>query len=110
MYTIDLRQAYRQPGCPICRLHSRMDSRYLYNLLYENVNDGGTRVHLVRGMGLCPEHAWQLQAIEQENWHDGLGVGIICEDLVGRASRALATYLEALPRNVRRGCRACVSV
>jgi hypothetical protein len=96
LITLSLELALREPGCPICRLRQQSDSRYLFTLLYENVNDGGTRKHLVRGMGLCPEHAWALQATEQEHWHDGLGVGIIYEDL---ASRVLKTLSEHLDKN-----------
>ena len=92
--TVNLKRALRKPGCPICRLRQQAERRYLFTLLYENVNDGGTRQHLVRGMGLCPEHAWALQAVEQERWHDGLGVGIIYEDLAGRVSASLAEYLK----------------
>jgi hypothetical protein len=95
--TISLRLAFREPGCPICRLRQQAERRYLFNLLYENVNDGGTRRHLVRGLGLCPEHAWALQAIEQERWHDGLGVSIIYEDLARRVQASLREYQERNP-------------
>ena len=95
--TISLRLAFGEPGCPICRLRQQAERRYLFNLLYENVNDGGTRRHLVRGLGLCPEHAWALQAIEQERWHDGLGVAIIYEDLARRVQGSLTEYLERHP-------------
>ncbi len=96
LITLSLELAFREPGCPLCRLRQQSDSRYLLTLLYENVNDGGTRLHLVRGMGLCPDHAWALQATEQELWQDGLGVGIIYEDLTGRL---LTTLVEHLSRN-----------
>lgn len=97
LVSVDLELSLRQPGCPICRLRQRSDRRYLFNLLYENVSDGGTRLHLVRGMGLCPEHAWALQAIEHERWHDGLGVAIIYHDLAGRVSADLAGWLDKNP-------------
>lgn len=74
-----------------------MEGRYLYNLLYENVNSLTTRVHIARSQGLCAEHAWELQAIEQEHWGSGLGVGIIYEDLARRVVRALSAYLQANP-------------
>jgi len=95
--TMGLRRAFREGGCPVCRLRQQEERRYLFNLLYENVNDGSTRRHLVRSLGLCPEHAWALQAIEQERWHDGLGVSIIYEDLAGRVLSGLTEYLEANP-------------
>ncbi|MBN1812951.1 MAG: hypothetical protein JXA14_14040 [Anaerolineae bacterium] len=95
--TVNLKRALCKSGCPICRLRQQAERRYLFTLLYENVNDGGTRQHLVHGMGLCPEHTWALQAVEQERWHDGLGVGIIFEDLAGRVSASLAEYLKRSP-------------
>lgn len=94
--TIALENAFREPGCPLCHLRRRSEQRYLFGLLYENVNDGGTRANLVNSMGMCPAHAWALQAIELENWHDGLGTSIIYRDL---ASRVLSTLVEHLERN-----------
>ncbi|MBN1137452.1 MAG: hypothetical protein JXM73_12760, partial [Anaerolineae bacterium] len=66
-------------------------------LLYENINDGDARLHLVRGMGLCPEHARALQSATQELWHDGMGVAIIYEDLASRILRTLSEYLDKSP-------------
>ncbi len=97
MFTLDLRQAFREAGCPICRLRAKMDGRHLYNLLYENVTDGTTRMHIARSKGLCQEHAWELQAIEQEHWGNGLGVGIIYEDLASHVVGTLSAYLAANP-------------
>lgn len=93
LITLGLRLAFREPGCPICRLRQESERRYLFNLLYENVNDAATRLHLVHSQGFCPEHAWGLQAIEQQKWSDGMGTGIIYEDLTGRLLGILSDYL-----------------
>jgi len=93
LITLGLVLAFREPGCPICRLRTDSVERYLFNLLYENVNDGTTRLHLVRSQGFCANHAWRLQAIEHSNWHDGMGVGIIYEDLTSRVLNTLGEYL-----------------
>jgi hypothetical protein len=93
MITLDLKLAFREPGCPICRLRQKAEERYLYNLLYENVNDGTARLFWVRGLGFCPHHTWMLQAIEQQYWNNGMGVGILYEDLTGRVLNALSSYL-----------------
>lgn len=87
-----LKLALQKPGCPICRLRQEAEDRYLFNLLYENVTDGITRMHLVHAMGLCPEHSWMLQATEFCHWHDGLGVGIIYEDLTTWVLQSLHQY------------------
>jgi len=97
LITISLQVAFREPGCPICHLRQQAERRYLFSLLYENVNDGETRRHLVRSLGLCPEHAWALSAIEQERWHDGLGVGIVYQDLASRVFQVLDEYLRQHP-------------
>lgn len=93
LISLGLVLAFREPGCPICRLRTETVERYLFNLLYENVNDGTTRLHLVRSQGFCANHAWRLQAIEHSNWHDGMGVGIIYEDLTSRVLNTLCDYL-----------------
>ena len=46
MSYFNLRDALAQPGCPICTLVERVSSRYLDSLLYERVNDVGTREDL----------------------------------------------------------------
>jgi hypothetical protein len=97
MITLSLKLAFKQPGCPICRLRQETEERYLYNLLYENVTDGTTRLFLVRGLGLCPHHTWLLQAIEQQNWNDGMGVGMLYEDLTERVLNNLSAYLVQHP-------------
>jgi hypothetical protein len=74
-----------------------VEERYLYNLLYENVCDGTTRLYWARGLGFCPPHAWLLQAIEQQNWNDGMGVGILYEDLTERVVNSLSAYLVQHP-------------
>jgi len=85
LITLDLKAACQEPGCPICRLRYKSEQRYITNLLWENVTDGGIRALLVRSLGFCAVHAWQLQETEQTQWNDGLGTGIIYEDLTERA-------------------------
>lgn len=108
---VELKRAFRQPGCPLCRLRREREERYLFHLLYENVNDPSSREHLARGMGLCTRHAWELQAMEQHHWHDGMVNGILYEDLAGRVLDTLTDHLTRGPasrpgpvrRAVRRG-------
>ncbi|MEM4725059.1 MAG: hypothetical protein QXP01_08625, partial [Candidatus Hadarchaeum sp.] len=87
-----LKLALQKPGCPICRLRQGSEHRYLFHLLYENVTDGITRLHLARAMGLCPEHSWMLQATEFCHWRDGLGVSILYEDLTAQVLQSLRQY------------------
>jgi len=43
--------------CPICRSFLKGTKRYLDYLLYENVNDGGTRASFLESDGFCEYHA-----------------------------------------------------
>jgi len=72
-------EALSQPGCPICTLVERDSWRYLDALLYERVNDVGTRKELRKSLGFCNWHAWQ--SLEISNC--ALGLAIIYEDILG---------------------------
>jgi len=58
LITFELELAFRKEGCPVCRLRSRDEARYISSFLWEFVNDPGIRVHLVNALGFCREHAW----------------------------------------------------
>ena len=88
-------EACGQEGCPVCRCLRGDAVRYLDALLYEQVNDPGTRAALRASWGFCNWHAWLARDI----LHSGLGTGIICEDLLGGALGRLRRLLV----RVRRG-------
>lgn len=81
----NLRDAFAEEGCPICRLCSQAVDRYLDHLLYESVNDPGVRRNIRRSWGFCKEHAWQLQ---QKG--DALGIAIIYQDVIATILRTLS--------------------
>lgn len=99
MITLQLKIAFQQPGCPLCYLRNQTAQRYLRRFLWENVNDVESRTHLVRSLGFCPLHAWQLQRTEEALYADGLGTGIVYEDLATRALEGLEEYLRAAARS-----------
>jgi hypothetical protein len=77
-------EALTRPGCPICRLREAAVASFLDDLIYERVNDPGTRDDVMRSMGFCNRHARQL--VE----HGGaLGIAIIHRDLVRRALKEI---------------------
>ena len=94
---IELKIAFRLPGCPICRVKQQSARRYLDFLLWENVNDMATRIHVVRSLGYCSEHTWQLYHLEMNRFGDGLGVSIIYEDLTHHIGAGLCKFLAQLP-------------
>ena len=68
MITLYLKLAFSKPGCPICRLRRESEEPYLFNLLWENVNDGPTRRRRLRGnwkhkvdrVSLCPKDEMEV--------------------------------------------------
>ncbi len=92
LIALDIKLALKEPGCPICRLRHKIERRYLIGILRENVNDTSTRAKISRSWGFCPRHGWQLQHLEEDVWHDGLGNAIIYQDLTGQVISWLDSY------------------
>jgi hypothetical protein len=74
------------PDCPLCRLSEKWVNGYLDALMYEDVNDTGTREVLHQSLGFCNEHAWRLP---DTGGGAPLGIAIIYHDLLGRMMREL---------------------
>ena len=89
----NLRDALAQPGCPVCTRVERDSFRYLDGLLYERVNDEGTRVDLRKSLGFCNWHAWK--ALEIGSW--ALGMGILYGDILARVEERLDKMRDSLP-------------
>jgi len=90
--------ACAQPGCAVCRCLREDSARYLDGLLYEHVNDPGTRARLHASGGFCRWHAAMVPAIRDA----GFGTSILAEDLlrgvVAQARRAAARLERERPR------------
>ena len=99
---VRLREAFGEPGCPICRCLEVDGRRLLETILYEHVTDPDTRAALRAAWGFCNWHTWMLVDI------GGVmtGSAILYEDLVGAAvrrvrhGRARATSGRSLARRV----------
>ncbi len=89
-----LKTALRQSSCPVCRIRSESETRYLDYLLWERVNDLETRARISESLGFCCEHTWQMLSMEQRG--AALGNSIIYKDLVGQILRGLATIKDTL--------------
>jgi hypothetical protein len=81
-----LLDAALQPGCVLCRLVATRTRLHVENILYECVNDVGFRDEWRAARGYCHRHAWILA-----EFGDGLGIGILYEDLVNSHGAALLT-------------------
>lgn len=89
----DLRDALAQPGCPVCSLAERNSFRFLDALLYERVNDVGTREGLRKSLGFCNWHAWKCLEVPNAP----LGLGIIHNDLLEQILERLDRIQHSFP-------------
>jgi len=71
-FSTELKSKLVLPGCPLCRLAREDDDRYLRSLLREGLSSAGMLDRLALSGGFCGEHAWGLQRMEEQKWHDGL--------------------------------------
>jgi hypothetical protein len=79
----NLTDALAETGCAFCVLTAAAAHRYLEAMLYEYVNDPGTRKAMATSLGFCPAHARLAREAR-----DALGVAILYEALCrGAASR-----------------------
>jgi hypothetical protein len=99
----ELRSAFREPGCPVCRVRQQAMYRYLFRLLWENVNNMTTRIELGDSIGFCSEHTWQLHRVADDIGEE-TGISIVYEDLARDVARRLSTWGAHLPHR-RSGLR-----
>ena len=85
-YYHEIREAFGQPGCPLCRLLARSADRYLDAVLWEQVNDIGVRSELNQARGYCPQHGWLLVRAGA-----ALGVAILTRGVVKTLLDVLAS-------------------
>lgn len=83
----DLLDACAHPGCPVCRLETKIVDHYLTGILYENVNDPDIQTTLRRSRGYCHEHAWLLTKVS-----GGVALGIAI--LYRQVAREIAGEME----------------
>lgn len=87
-----LKEALAEPGCPLCRLTQEAERYHIELMLREYVTDGAVRLGVVQSRGMCPRHAWALQAIEQLGWDDGNKTATFYESVALEALHALDSY------------------
>jgi hypothetical protein len=75
----NLLEAFKQPGCPVCRLTLDSVHHYLDSVIYEYVNKRDTHLAVRAARGFCPTHAWHIQ--EKVN-ASALGIAVLYEGLV----------------------------
>ena len=93
---IDLKRALGQRGCPICRLQTETEERYLGHVLWENVNDLATRARFLPSWGYCARHARLLGKLELKEYGDALGTAIMYESLIQQLNHPLDKIRDAV--------------
>ncbi len=85
----NLMDALAEKGCALCRLVARAEHDALVALLYENVNDPGTRDAMSASLGFCPAHA-ELATHMSDAFGIALLYEALCREAAGRIARALS--------------------
>ena len=92
----ELKEAFCEEGCPVCRLLLKWTRRYLDSLFYEYVNDPGVRQQLRESHGFCNWHAWMAATID----NSPSGIAIIYEHLLKDQIDALQSFMRSIgPRS-----------
>ena len=88
---LELLEAFKKEGCPICMLNYLNVDSYFSSILYESVNDPTVRRNLRDSLGYCKKHTVQfIQFVESS--YNRFGATIMIEDVV----RELIKKLEKL--------------
>ena len=77
-------EACSQPGCPICRLKSESERKYLVLALHDYVDAPDLREEFCHAWGYCHAHAWGLSTLERGNL---LTVAIMYQDVLERETK-----------------------
>ena len=99
----NLMDAMAEKGCAFCRLAARAEHDALDSLLYENVNDPGTREALSASLGFCPPHA-ELAT----HMSDAFGIAMLYEALCREAAVRITGGLRLEAATPCPICRAAV--
>jgi hypothetical protein len=80
-----LRNAFRKAVCPICAETILQERRAIHSFLHEGMMSSQARKEFLGAGGFCGRHFWMAKEIEEECWPaGGIGVAILCENLLGR--------------------------
>ncbi|MBV9355590.1 MAG: hypothetical protein JO023_08685 [Chloroflexi bacterium] len=81
----EVRDAFGEGGCPVCRLAVAAVDHHIATIAYEGVNDIAFRDRLRAAGGFCPSHAYRWL----HDSHNVLGTALIYRDLLSAAHREL---------------------
>jgi hypothetical protein len=97
-----LEESRRVGECLICSNLVYSERHAIYSFLWEGMMSSIVRDQFLRGDGFCSRHFWIAKQIEEDCWPaGGIGVAILCENLVSRALRVLPTAQTNSPAGQR---------
>jgi len=99
---IALERALGSGQCLICTAVRASERKSIHAFLYEGMMSSGVRQDFLRKGGFCRRHFWMAKRIEEDAWQaGGIGLAILCEDLLRLASDSFAPNAIA-PRSQKR--------
>jgi hypothetical protein len=117
---LDLTADLLHPGCPVCRGADRAAWGLIDAILWEFVNDPGTRLNLRASHGLCRDHLYMAAGVASSQ-AGGLGMAILLEDFLAHIAEEASQLADDRRGSRRRRrqhdlalapqgtCTACVS-
>jgi len=83
---MSLADSLRIGECLICSNLVHVERRSIHSFLWEGMMSPHVRGKFLEGRGFCARHFWIAKRIEEECWPaGGIGVAILCENLVAKA-------------------------
>ena len=81
---IELKEAFKNKGCPICFIMLENLRKYFDHLLYEDALSVPVHKKIIAGMGMCNTHTWVLAEST-----DKLGIGSLFETTLSKENKLL---------------------
>lgn len=98
-----LRQSFRVGQCLVCSNLIVAERHSIRSFLYEGMMSPDAREDFLKCGGFCLRHFWVAKRIEEQCWPaGGIGIALLCENLVRRYSVEATQYVD---ENQRRSFR-----
>jgi len=92
---VALERALSVGGCIICTAVRASERKSIHSFLYEGMMSPGVRQDFLRKGGFCSRHFWLAKEIEEDSWQaGGIGLAILCEDLLRLASATFEKHID----------------
>ncbi len=88
--------------CLICAAVRASERKSIHNFLYEGMMSPTVRQDFLRKGGFCRRHFWIANEIEEDSWQaGGIGLALLCEDLLRVAGESFNLTASASRQNKR---------